>query len=272
MATEVWAIGMVRDEADVIGHTLSHLADEGVDGILIADNLSTDGTRDLLADARRCLDCRVEVLDDPEPGYYQSAKMTRLAARAADLGATWIVPFDADEVWFAHSERLAVALRSLSSDVRVVEARLFNHFATALDLAGTNPFETMIYRQRRTGALPKVAFRWSPDVVVAQGNHAAAFTEATEGRAGSVLRNDLEVRHFPYRSFEQFKRKAANGAAAYAATDLPDTMGAHWRQYGELLARYGDDALREVWDRWYWFLSPTDADLARDPAPFMRWT
>ena len=32
---------------------------------------------------------------------------------------------------------------------------------------------------------------------------------------------------------EQFVSKVRNGAAAYAATDLPPEAGAHWRQYGD---------------------------------------
>lgn len=50
MATEkVWAVGMMRDEADVAADVIAHLIDEGVNGIIVADNNSTDGTREILA-------------------------------------------------------------------------------------------------------------------------------------------------------------------------------------------------------------------------------
>ena len=39
---------MVRDEADVIGTVCAHLLAEGVDRLIVADNLSSDDTRDIL--------------------------------------------------------------------------------------------------------------------------------------------------------------------------------------------------------------------------------
>lgn len=264
----VWAVCMMKDEQDVAYDVLANMADEGVAGIIVADNQSSDDTRGELERAQRDLPCRVEILDDHEAGYYQSRKMTHLAASAARLGAEWIVPFDADELWFSHEERLSVVLDNLDPDVGVVNALLFNHFATALDLTDGAVFDRLVYRQRDAMALPKVCFRWRNDAAIGQGNHSVSF------KGGGVLVGDagLEVRHFPYRSPEHFIRKARNGAAAYAATDLPEHQGAHWRQYGELLERYGEDALLDVWEQWYWFLSPTDSDLVLDPAPFLRWS
>ncbi len=40
----VVAIMMVKDEADIIGHTLDHLHAQGIDHVVIADNMSTDNT------------------------------------------------------------------------------------------------------------------------------------------------------------------------------------------------------------------------------------
>lgn len=66
MATErVWAIGMMRDEQDVAKAVIEHLAEECVDGILVLDNRSTDGTRDELEEARRSVDVPVEIMYDP---------------------------------------------------------------------------------------------------------------------------------------------------------------------------------------------------------------
>jgi hypothetical protein len=256
---------MVRDEADIIGATIEHLAAEGVDGIVLANNGSKDHTWGNAYGAAQQAGVELRMVEDPEVGYYQSRKMTKLAAWAHDLGASWIIPFDADELWYSTDEhRLADTLRNLRPDVGVVQARLWNHFATALDLDDPLPFRSMVYRHEDAGALPKVAFRWHPDAVILQGNHGVE-------HPGRVVTAGVELRHFPYRSFEQFCRKARNGAQAYAATDLGVDVGAHWRQYGELLERHGVDALREVWERWYWFLSPTDGHLVHDPAPFCRW-
>lgn len=267
--SKVIAVSMMKDEQDVAASTVLHLLDEYVDEVIVADNGSTDGTRDALADIAYVYP-QVTVLDDPEVGYYQSRKMTALAAMAAERGATWIIPFDADEVWYAHADRLAVVLRSLPSNVSIVGARLFNHFTTKLDEDPKQvkiPFQRMVYRQVEPGALPKVCFRWRADAEIQQGNHSVIFHNGTP----EVVDATVELRHFPYRSFEQFKSKAQNGAKAYAATDLPHDVGAHWREYGAILDRYGEDALREVYDRWFSFTAPITEGLIFDPAPFRRW-
>jgi hypothetical protein len=268
---------MMKDEEDVAYHVVMHLANEGVDGILVANNGSTDATLARLelaaAHAKRDYGTNVVIEDDPEPGYYQSEKMTNLARMAnRRFGAEWIVPFDADEIWYApHSIRQW--LSEMDSAVWVVHAELHNHFCTAVDEKEEtplrpNPFKTMVYRQAKPGDLPKVAFRYHPDAIIQMGNHGVTFPD------GFVMlqpSGGLKICHFPYRNFEHFKRKAINGAAAYAATDLPETYGSHWRQYGLLLERQGEAALKEVWDRWFYFLIPSIAGMVYEPAPFMRW-
>jgi hypothetical protein len=252
---------MVRDEADCIAGTLRHMADE-VDHLIVADNKSTDGTRDILADLAKSLP--LTVLDDPELAYYQSPKMSRLAKRAAKQGATWIVPFDADELWVSWAGRIREVLPALPP-ANVALAQLTNHYSTAIDPDEADPFRRMKWRYHEPLSLPKVAFRWEPDAVIHQGNHGVTLPS---GRSDI---DALEIRHFPYRSAEQFVRKAVNGAAAYKATDLPVTEGAHWRAYGEIFDRFGEEGLGDVYRRHFWYLSPTDSDLVLDPAPYLRW-
>lgn len=254
----VFGIAMVRDEADVIAGTLRHMADE-VDQLIVADNGSTDGTRDILDALVRELP--LTVLDDPEPAYYQSRKMTVLAELAAGEGATWIVPFDADELWYG-PRRVAQVLAE--SDCTIARAALYNHLATAVDGVHSDPFRSMVWRQREPGPLPKVAFRWQSGAVIHQGNHGVTLPVA-------VAKPLLEIRHFPARSAQQFTRKGLNGAAAYKHTDLPATEGAHWRAYGQLVDAHGEGVLGDVFREHWWYLSPVDAGLIHDPAPYLRW-
>lgn len=255
-----FGVSMVRDEADVIEGTLRHMAAE-VDFMVVADNGSTDGTREIL---RGLVDeLPLTVIDDPEPAYYQSRKMSRLAEIAARRwGAEWIVPFDADELWFAE-HRVADVLARTRADVAVAD--LTDHYCTALDEADPDPFRSMVWRRREPASLPKVAFRWQPGTVIHQGNHGVTLPEP------GAVKTLLQVRHFPYRSPAQMVRKARNGAAAYRATDLPEELGAHWRAYGDLIDRRGEEALHDVFRLHFWYLSPTDSGLVRDPAPYRRW-
>lgn len=265
--TAVVAVTMMRDEADVAAGTLSHIADE-VDAIIVADNRSIDGTRDILAKLAADLPVPVTVLDDLDPAYYQSAKMTALAERAAEQygGDLWILPMDADEIWYSPLGRIRDVLRDLR--VNVCQAALYNHFRTALDGPEADPFWSMVWRTAEPAGLGKVAFRWRPGARVEQGNHDV---HLPNDLLYGVRSTALQLRHFPYRSEGQFVTKARNGAEAYALTDLPADMGAHWRAYGEMLTRYGEDYVVGVFREHFYYRSPTDQGLIRDPAPYRRW-
>lgn len=263
----VVAVSMCKDESDVAEGMLRHLADE-VDHIIVADNGSIDGTRDILG--RLAIELPLTVLDDYDPAYYQSRKVSALAELAAtDHGAEWILPVDFDELWVAHTDRIRLALHALDKRIRVVPAELLNHFQTAIDVDDPDPFRSMVWRQDKPAPLPKVAFRWEPGAVVHQGNHGVTLPSARQWAPDA--RGVLQVRHFPYRSPGQFISKARNGAAAYAATDMPATEGAHWRAYGDLLDRFGPEGLVNVYREHFYYLSPTDSGLGHDPAPYMRW-
>lgn len=251
---------MMKDEADVAYHVVSHLASEGIDLIIVADNMSTDGTRDELERAKEDVDCEVRIIEDNEPGYYQADKMTNLVHVAGQAGAQWVIPFDADEIWYFPGGTLAEAL--LGCDGGIIRSDLYNHFGTALDPDESNPFTRMQWRQRQPGALVKVAVRWNENIKIHQGNHDAS------GWEGEV-RGGLELRHFPWRSWEHLLRKVRNGSKAYAATDLDKDMGAHWRNYATLIENNGEEEFRkQVYEKYFWFFSPLDEGLLLDPAPF----
>lgn len=259
----VVAVSMVRDEVDIISRIVNHMADE-VDLVIVADNASRDGTREVLEDLRERRG--IEIVDDPEIGYYQSRKMTALAQLARkDFGATWIVPFDADEWWYSPHGRIADVLSAQGHHTPILTAELHDHVATGEDdMSITDPVARMGWRRRTAGALPKVACRAAPDLVIDQGNHGARYAAPAPQRSGL-----LQIRHFPYRSAEQFVKKAINGAEAYAATDLPFAVGQHWREYGRMVVEHGEDVVKnEVFYRWFYVEEPrADEGLIYDPVP-----
>ena len=65
-ATRVWVVGTTRNEADIIATMVRHHLSQGVDGLLLLDNGSTDGTQDVLADLARVAG-RVAVAPGPLP-------------------------------------------------------------------------------------------------------------------------------------------------------------------------------------------------------------
>jgi hypothetical protein len=253
----VVAVSMVKDEADIVAATVRHMIRQ-VDHVIVADNLSTDDTRDILNHLK------VEVLDDDDPGYRQSEKMTALARYAAkEHGAGWIVPFDADEWWYSPHGRIADVLEAVAPQWLACSATLYDHVPTGQDKPADDLVSTIRWRRAHPGAMPKVACRWRDDLVIEQGNHGAWYSGGA-----TVLPGQLVVRHFPYRSAEQFVRKARNGAAAYAATDLPPDVGQHWRQYGAIAEAHGDEACADIFRQWFWVADPTaEPGLIYDPAP-----
>lgn len=263
------AVGMVRDEADIIGHTVTNLRRQGVDQIIVADNGSTDDTRALLTG---CV-----VLKDEERGYYQDRKMTSLAATAREAGADWVLPFDADELWFSPDGRtIRQVLEDTTADV--VAAVEYKHWPTPWDNLDTNPYRRLMFREPTPHRLHKVCFRAHPDAHVHMGNHGVNLGPYNPDRADPA-EPLLELRHLPYRSFGQFCRKVRQGREAYeAACEVSlETIaghpmsGTHWKEMGAL----GDDDLARVWsdatsgygwsDRWL-----GHPDLIRDPAPWPR--
>lgn len=261
------AVMMVRDERDIIGGAVCHALSQ-VDAVYVLDHGSTDGTREIL-DAL-AVDLEVRVFTDWDRAYYQSQKMTALAEHAAADGFGFIVPIDADELWGCGDLPLRDVLPTL--DCPVLAATLYDHVSTGVDPLERDPFRRMVWRRRAQGGLPKVAFRWEDGAVIAQGNHSVELPSYPDGAPTAT---GAIVHHFPVRSPEQFRTKVANGAAAYtAAADLPRDMGIHWRVWGEILDRHGEAGLQEVFDRHYAALSPLDAGLVYDPAPYQagRWS
>lgn len=263
----VIAISMVRDEADIVESTVRHMATQ-VDRLVIADNRSQDGTRDLLEALSKELP--LTVLDEPQVGYYQSQAMTELARRAEANGAEWIVPFDADEWHYSPHGRIADVLHDCRGEI--VMAPCYNHVATGEDSPEqTDPVVRLRWRERAPYHLPKVVCRASPDLTIGQGNHTVSY-----GREVDRVRGKLAIRHFPYRSPEQFERKIRNGAAAIKATGFVESVCIHWRTYGAALEADGPQGLERVFYEHHYRQDPRadvpggderPGPLVLDPAP-----
>lgn len=242
MATAL--VSMVRNEADIVEAWARWNARQ-VDFMVVADNLSTDGTREILDGLAGELP--LTVVDDPEPAYRQSEKVSALADRARGMGAQWVVPADGDELWFSPRGRVADVLAHTGRSIGLRLAELYDFIPTGIDPDVADPTRRIQWRTVDPSGLAKVACRAVPGVVVHQGNHGADVPGLPRAKSG------LAVRHYPYRSVEQFVRKVRQGAAAYrAAGDLPEEMGAHWRQWD----LFDDDGLAEVFRRWKWRRDP----------------
>jgi hypothetical protein len=177
--------------------------------------------------------------------------MSALAKRAYDEGATWVVPFDADEIWFSEDGRPLASFLDDLDDVDVVRAWGFDHIRVESDEFTHSPFRAIKHRRQQTQTLPKVLFRAHPEARLHMGNHDV-------DRPGRRLDHGVSYRHFQYRSFDQFVRKVRNGREAYEASNLHWNYGTHWRTLGSL----DDDLLAAKWGDML-----HEEGLVMDPAP-----
>lgn len=234
----VWAVSMVKNEQESIRGVVEHLLNQGVDGVLIADNGSTDETPEILEQMRRELP--VFVAADTETGYFQAQKMDRLAAWARSAGANWIVPFDADEYWFGAVGTLRESL--LLTGAQVARARIYNVFPIAAAPNG----DPVLHLDLLPSHLEKVAYQPHPLAKLVHGNHAVI----RPGRTELVLR----VAHFPWRSFDHFRCKIRSRAPAYRATG---SLG-----HGSEIAFGNDQDKTQAGSNWRYLAGLDDEQLA----------
>jgi len=241
---------LVRDEIDIVKQNIDfHLA-QGVDHIIVTDNGSIDGTREILADLSKTQP--VTVLDEPGRDYSQWKWVTRMAHMARDeMAADWILPNDADEFWWNGGAPIKEAIRSklevVGISLHVIHCSRRNMFFGHDDPSDAPWQRRLIYyaTKPKPVQLPKDVLRSPRDVPhfccdlpgkvlvkssglmgIAQGNHAAQFDG--EVRSAGC---DLLVYHFPVRSKVQFVSSILNGGESYQNNnDLPKQAGWHKRR------------------------------------------
>jgi glycosyltransferase involved in cell wall biosynthesis len=112
----VSAVLSVKDEVEIIEHTVAHLRRIGVDHIVVLDIGSTDGTERVLA-----------ALEAPDFEVHQLAECLArdeelaLVRRCLDaVGADWAFFLDADEFWLPKSGSLRSVLAATEADLLTV--------------------------------------------------------------------------------------------------------------------------------------------------------
>lgn len=215
---------MVRDEADIIVPMIEYHLSSGVDVMLITDNGSQDGTRELLS--RYAEDPRVIVFDEPAQRAEQARVVTGMARLAAtEFNATWVINADADEFFVPVDREL-----SLRDVFRMMPTEIASSTIPVVDMTGVparhgTGIARLTYRdQRDEGGLYEASGLHahathdaihvaSADVTVAHGNHYVSI--ASRGAIPEGLR--IESLHFPWRSYAQFSRKVLNAGVAFSS-------------------------------------------------------
>lgn len=247
---------LVRDEAELVRANVDYHLAHGVDFVVATDNRSVDGTREILEEYARAGVLRL--LDERGDDFMQDAWVTRMAHLAHDAyGADWILPNDADELWCPHGGDLRALCAASAQDLLYVERV---DLLPTLEQARAPGYAFHRNTLRPTGKAAsthpppkrKVLMRAARLVSVDAGNHDARMVPGATRGAGAAT-----IFHFPYRTYEAFERKVANGGAALLRNaHWPASWGRHWRQWYAALER---GALRDVYEK----LVPSER-VARD--------
>lgn len=240
---------MVRDEIDIVACNIAHHLDQGVCEVIVTDNGSVDGTRDLLASLARS--APITIIDEPPSDWSQGKWVTRMARMAHDrFHAQWVINGDADEFFVAPGSNLGDALESTSAGCDLLWVSRNDFVPIDRPHREAPPLE-MIHRKRESlnhvsmrRIAPKAIHRGAGDVVVVQGCHDAFAPSFRDKRSTSAILTC----HYPIRSLKQFRSKVKNAGSGYAINrELPPTVGDRFRHwYALLLQGTLDDEFRHV--------------------------
>jgi hypothetical protein len=231
------AISMIRDEADLIGTFLSHLA-ALFDLVFLLDQRSSDGTSEVIQHA-----CR------QRPGWshwhmdfagrHQKEVTTLFMGRAFEVGADAVFFLDCDEFIDVRNRADLDAIAA-----RMLERAKYGFFTwkacvpLRLDRWPFNPRDKVWIAGKDTPvekvAVPRTLFAAAPGLRIGQGSH------RVHDPAGKVLRGGVPVGsllHIPVRSRHQFLQKVFTSAFANLAKNNPMTHeSVHKRNFLEVIA------------------------------------
>jgi Glycosyl transferase family 2 len=234
---------LARDEADVVDENLKFHLNAGVDFVIAMDNLSQDGTTEILETYARSGDLH---LIRQESEYLRQADwITELGRLAAtDFGADWVIHSDSDEFWWPRGDSLKEVLTSIPTRYGVVRA-LLRHFVPRPD--DGSPFaERMTARMSASSPINdprslyrpnlKIVHRADPNVNVSIGAQRLIDSPLVPLRGWYPI----EFFHFPVRSLEQSERKYSHQQTGPGQTPSP-----YYDRVRELIAA---GRLQELYD------------------------
>lgn len=238
----IWAITMVRNESSTLPVIVEHFRKQGISRILVVNHLSTDDTVESL----NKFGDFTQIAQYDHPAYEQRAVMTLAARYAADCGASWVIPFDADELWWPTRGKTIAELLDTCKDDKI-QAPHYDFLPPDKKLENFSP-ESFYLHRHEPNPMPKTAFRAHAKAIVSMGNHWVN-RPGTNG-------DGLVIAHYPYRSKDQLQKKVREGSVAINALGNSKGLGSHWQQWNEMNS--------EEFDK-FWNSLRSSSDVMHDP-------
>lgn len=246
---------LVRNEADIVADNIIYHARKGVDGFVVMDNGSTDGTLEILESLK--LNYQIVVINNPAGIYQQSKWMTRLAKIARNtFKADFVISNDADEFWML-DEGLKYSDVLDKGDSVVTVNRVNSVFTEDIFLPYYSykdacyrvkqPIQYSIDDQLNNKNICMQLVPISPKVIVSPkglirikgGNHRAKHMNVF----GKRFEKKITVIHFPIRSYAGFLSNIENRSRLL---EKGASMGYHYKRWVEF---YRKGELEEEFQR-----------------------
>lgn len=227
---------LVKNEEAMIERNLQFHKQMGVDGFIVTDNNSSDGTMQILEKYKE-KGWILEIIEEKATGYEQKRWVDRMVEKAKrDYNADWVINADADEFWYARSGSLKNELSSTSANViRCPWQNMFpedgvpfwewkQYVCPVPDYTPYNLSPYAIYERQNK----KVAHRADGYIQISMGNHKVAMFPCR-----TVWSKDIVIYHFTIRGRQQFIDKMVQGGKELEKHENK-SRGRHWRYFYEL--------------------------------------
>jgi hypothetical protein len=224
---------LARDEADVVDANLRFHLNAGVDFVIATDNLSEDGTTEILESYAR--EGHLHLIRDDSEYLRQAEWITRMGRLAAtEFGADWVIHGDADEFWWPRGDSLKDVLASIPGRYGIVRA-LLRQFAERMTVRVSQASPINDPRSLFRPNL-KIIHRAEPNVNVSIGAQRLIDSPLVPLRGWYPV----EFFHFPVRSLEQCERKYRYQQTGPGQTPSP--------YYDRVRTLIDDGRIGEVWE------------------------
>lgn len=241
---------LVKNEEDMLEENLCFHKAMGVDGFIVTDNNSSDGTAEIIRKYQEKGWIK-KVIVETATNYNQKVWVDRMIEYAKkDCHADWIINADADELWYSPTGSLKTEITNTKANVLKCsmkymypeEGKSFWQWSEAI-CPINNPLRYNTYGLSRYSLFVsqrgKVMHRSTSYVQISTGNHKVLVMPRNKKKS------QICIYHYSIRGKARFLEKMINGGKQLEKNPHKH-IGMHWRYFYQL---YRDGQLENEYDR-----------------------